>query len=72
MENTQHSKEENKIHPKKMTTHKWAKLPGNLGTGTGTPLLKKGTWVRRGYCIYIYIYICHSHIIHAYRFLHKL
>ena len=61
----------------------------------GRYFLKKGTWVRRGYCyIYIYIYtgtwmllfekgysgtsgvlyiyICHSHIIHVYRFLHKL
>ena len=44
-----------------------AKLPGNLGTGTGMgmPLFEKwylGTsWV-------LYIYICHSHIIHAFRF----
>ena len=34
----------------------------------GRHFLKQGTWVCRGYCLSlsIYIYICHSHIIHAY------
>ena len=45
------------------------KLPGNLGTGTGTGqgwgrvrvrghhFLKNGTWVHRGYCVYIYVIV---------------
>ena len=49
------------------------------GRGRGCHFLKQGTWVRRRYCIFIYICVCvrvcvkiyknktfHTHIIHAY------
>ena len=47
------------------------------GWGWGRHFWKKGTMVRRGYCIYIHVCVCvshnHSHILHAYFiFLHNL
>ena len=54
-----------------------AKFPRNLGmgmgmgmgTGTGMPLFEKGYL---GVSRVLYIYICHGHIMHAYKLLQKL
>ena len=64
------------VHKNTSLKPQWIKpkFPGNWVwvwvRGRGCHFLKNGTWVHRGYNMCVCV--CHSHIIHACRFLHKL